>query len=120
MPLHAPLQRRAAERNPLIERDVVSDLRRAADYNPHAVIDERPPPDSRAGMDFDSGQKPPQVRNEAPEQFQPPHPEAMRDPVAQNGMETGIAQRDLEPRPRRGVVRHDGANILGRPFEHGI
>ena len=67
VPLAVDLRRRvhrrrhAAQGNTLIERDIVADLRRLADDQGHAMIDEQPAADHRAGVDIDAGKEAPEV-----------------------------------------------------------
>src|SRR5690242_2100635 len=49
------IERRAAERHALVNRAAVADLRRLADNDAHAVIDEHARANLRAGMDLDAG-----------------------------------------------------------------
>jgi hypothetical protein len=47
----------AAERDTLVEGDMVADDRRFADHNSHTMVDEEATADLSAGMDFDAGDK---------------------------------------------------------------
>ena len=47
----------AAERDALVERDVVADDRRLADDHAHAVVDEEALADGGAGVDLDAGEE---------------------------------------------------------------
>ena len=55
----------AAERDLMIEVDVVADHGGLADHHAHAVIDHESAPDLRGGMDFDAGQPSRDMRREA-------------------------------------------------------
>src|SRR3990170_3251469 len=50
-----------AERDPVIQRAVISNLGRFTDHDAHAVIDEKPPPDLRARMNLYAGQPAPHL-----------------------------------------------------------
>ena len=77
---------RAAERHPLVERDVVADVRRLTDHDARAVIDEQPVADPCGGMNL--------------------------DPVsARVSIEMSAAERAR--RRRRGRVRRDGRTARG-------
>ena len=119
MALHAALQRRAAQGHALIERDVVADDSGAADDDAHAVIDEQAAADYRTGMDFDAGEEASDMGHEAADQFKPAAPQEMREAVQDDGVETGVAQHDFEPRARGRVMRHDRADVFRHPREHG-
>ena len=56
---------RAAERHALGQVAVVADDRRLADDDAHAVVDEEPLADLRAGVDLDAGEAPAEVRDQA-------------------------------------------------------
>ena len=45
----------ATERDALVDQNIVADLRRLANHDPHAVIDEKAAPDFGAWVNFDSG-----------------------------------------------------------------
>jgi hypothetical protein len=47
------LETGAAERHALVQGHVVADLRRLADHDPHAVVDEHAGPDARARVYLD-------------------------------------------------------------------
>ena len=72
------VERRAAERDALVDRAVVADLGRLADHDAHAVVDEDAPADLRARMDLDAGEEARQVRDEAPHPVQAVRPAPVR------------------------------------------
>src|SRR3954469_23811615 len=49
------VQAAAPERDVVVEHHVVADLGGLADDDAHAVVDEEPPADGRAGVDLDAG-----------------------------------------------------------------
>lgn len=53
---------RAAERDAVIERDILANHRRLTDHNPGAMVDEKPPADFCARMYVDIGEKPAKPR----------------------------------------------------------
>src|SRR5262249_22848060 len=99
---------RSAERDALIERHVIADLGRLADDGAHAVIDENPLSDDRTRMNFDPRQPAAQMRNEPREHGEISLPETMRQAMDEDGMNAGIGQQDLEPRPGGRIALHDG------------
>ena len=44
----------ATQGDAMVERAVIADLGGFPDHHPHAVIDEKAPPDAGTGMDFDA------------------------------------------------------------------
>ena len=66
-------ERGASEGHALIEGAVVPDLSRLADHDAHPMIDENALADACAGVNFDAGQHPTDMRGEPPgEQPEPP------------------------------------------------
>src|SRR4029079_2165824 len=100
MPLAALLSC-SPKRHPLKERDIITDLSRLADHDPHAMIDEESDPDAGRGMNFDPRQPTGGLRNGARHEgdtggFQP-----MSEAVGHQGMKPGIRENDLERAGRR-------------------
>ena len=54
----------SAQRDSLVEGDVVADDGGFADYGAHAMVDEEAAADFRAGMNFDSGEQARDLRRE--------------------------------------------------------
>ena len=54
----------AAQGHALVEQNVVADFGGLADHHAHAVVDEEPAADRRAGMDLDARQGAAELRNE--------------------------------------------------------
>ena len=52
------LEAGAAERDALVDENVVADFRGLAHHDAHPVVDEQATADFSAGMDFDSGNEP--------------------------------------------------------------
>src|SRR6185503_19639039 len=100
------LQAGAAERHALVEGHVVADLRRLADHDPHAVVDEHAAPDARARVYLDAREEPRHVRDEPRRDPPSGAPETVRQPVKGEGVNAGITEHDLEPAPRRRVPLH--------------
>ena len=111
----------ATERHALIKRAVVADEGSFADDNPHAVIDEDAPAEDGARMDFDSGEKADDLREEAREQFPALHPQPVIDSVGNARVESGIAKQDTERRRCCRITLEDGLDVFpnSREKAHG-
>ena len=70
----------AAERDVLVDGDVVADLGGLADHG-EAVIDEEALADLRAGMDVDRGQEAREMVDQPGEEIEPPFAQPVRDAV---------------------------------------
>ena len=103
---------RPAERDALVQRDVVTDLRRLADHDPHAVIDEDAPADRRRGVDVDAGQEAAQVADDPRRELDAATPEPVRHAIQHERVHAGIRQHHLEARTRRGVALEDDLDVL--------
>src|SRR5882672_8565870 len=104
----ALVPRRAAERDAVIERAVIADLRRLADDYAHAMVDEKTPPDRSAGMNLDAGQPARQMGNEPRQPSQPHAPQEMGQAVRQRGVKPGVASNYFPSVPgSRVTVEHD-------------
>src|SRR3972149_9773949 len=106
------------ERDPLIERRVVADLRGLADHHAHAVVDEHPPADGRAGMDFDPGDPAAEMRGRAPKPPQAAHPEPMGELVQGQRVQPGIAGEHLPRVARRRIALEYACDVFTQMLEH--
>ena len=105
------LQRRAAERDALIDRHVVTDDGRAADNHAGAVVNEKPPADRRAGMNIDPGRPMHELGDESRENRDLLLPERVNDAMDRDRVEAGIRQQDVEPSLGGGVALNGRAQI---------
>ena len=107
-------QRGAAQGHALIKRAIVADFGGLADDDAHAVIDKQPPADVSAGMNFDPGKEPPEMRYEASGEQPAVPPQPMADAVKQQRVKPRVAQHDLEPRAGGGVASQGRVNFLAQ------
>ena len=115
----ALVPRRAAERDAVVERAVVADFRRLADHDPHAVVDEHPPPDRGAGMDLDAGQEAAPVREPAGEPAKVGAPQAVHDhAMPDERVQAGVARQDFPRRAGGRVAVEDDADVFAESVEH--
>ena len=99
---------RAAERDALIDRAAVADLRGFADDDARAVIDEDALADASRRMDLDLRQKARDVGEKAREQRNPGAIERVIDAMRDERVKTRIREDDVEP-AARGRVALDAA-----------
>src|SRR5262249_53915641 len=90
---------------------------RLADHDPHAMVDEETAADRGAGMDLDAGRDPADMRQEAARQPPVGAPQPVGQAIDHEGMEAGIAQHDLGPRPGGGVPRQNAVNVVAELLE---
>ena len=62
---------RAAERDALIQRDVIADFARFADNHAHGMVDEETTADLRGGVNFHARHKTGELARNARQTFQP-------------------------------------------------
>lgn len=103
---------RSAEKNTLVNDDVIFDDGGFSDHDTHAMVDKDPPADSGGRMNFDAGDEPRQIRKEARRKAQMPVPQAMENAVKPKGMKAGVAEEDIQARQSRGIVGHRGRDVL--------
>src|SRR6185503_19972687 len=106
------------ERDALVNRHVVADLRRLADHHTHAVIDESAPADLRPRMGLDPGEEPAKVADEARQRGELALPQPMRQPVDENRVKTRIRNRLFPRRPRRRIALEDCLDIFFKRLPH--
>jgi hypothetical protein len=119
MPLGALLELGAAERDALVDGAVVADLRRLADDDTHAVVDEDTPADLRAGVDLDAGEETRQMRGDAAEPRKAGEPASTRPAVHEDRMQARITGQHLPSPARSGVALTDAGDVFSEAVEHG-
>jgi hypothetical protein len=82
------------------------------------MVDEEAPPDGRAGMNFDAGQKAAELRDQARKQGHIPLIQEMREPVQENGMKTRIAEQHFGHTFGGGIALEDRLYLLSDLSEH--
>src|SRR5579884_2696540 len=97
----------------LIECDVIANLTRFANDDPHPVIDEEAATDARAGMNLDSSYPAIQMRDQAGYDRNAQYVQSMSQPMEQQRMQPGIGEQNLQQIGSRGVTLKYNLNILG-------
>mgnify|MGYP001820787320 FL=1 len=106
------LQAGAAQRHPLVEHDVIADLGRFADYDTHAVVDDKPATDGRPWMDLDAGDGATRLADQPCEKRMPPSPQPVGKSVHRYRMESGIQEQHFGDTSRRRVAVEDGLDVF--------
>ena len=92
---------------------VIADLRRLADHDPHAVVDEEPIADRRARVDLDAGERASDVGDEAGQQRHPALAQRVGQPVELPGVKARVGENDFQVAGGRRVPVPGGLNIAG-------
>src|SRR5262245_18034803 len=109
--------RDAAEGDTLIEGHIVPELRRLADHQTGAVVDEQPVADGGAGMDVDAGQHPSKMRDDPPHKAPAAAPEPVPAPIEDQSVKTRIGKGDLQPGPGCGVPGDHAIDVVANVLE---
>ncbi len=100
----------AAEGYIMKQDTVVSDIGRLADYQAGAVVNEKPLPDFRPGVNLQTGQQADDLGKQARKKWDTKIPEKMIYPVRKDGVKSGIKQKLYIPRRR--VIAIDRFNVF--------
>ena len=92
----AALFTRAAERDALIQRDVIADFARFADDHAHGVVDEETAADFRGGVNFHARHETSELARDARQAFQAVVPQPMLDDMAPTSMQARIREPNDE------------------------
>ena len=103
---------RAAQGDPVIQGDVIANLRSLADDHTGAMINEQSASDGGAGMDIDIGDPAGDKRHPARQQFPVLAPESVRHPVHEYGVDARISKQNLQPRTRGRIAIEHTVDIL--------
>ena len=94
----------AAQSHALVESHVIANAGCFTNHHAQAVIDEQAPPDLGAGMDFNSGKKTRDLREQSRQQEKAMSPKPVIDAIKPDRMQAGVAQENFEARAGRGIV----------------
>ena len=92
----AALFTRAAERDALIQRDVIADFARFADNHTHGVVDEETATDFRSRVNFHARHETSELARDARQAFQAVVPQPMLNDVAPTSMQARIREPNDE------------------------
>src|SRR5690606_26469694 len=88
----------------LVDGAVIAHDGGLADDDAESVVDEDPPADLRAGMDFDAGEHAAQVRDESSRPQPAAAPQSVGQAVHEDGVQTRVAGEDFESAAGRRVA----------------
>src|SRR5690606_16071430 len=106
----------AAERDTLIDRDVVADLGSLTDHG-ESMIDEQVTADLRARVDIDGRQPAAQMIDQPRQKIELTSEQPVRNAMKRKRPDAGV-EEDFRSRARRGVASTDGVQIGNQPIEH--
>jgi hypothetical protein len=76
------------------------------------MVDEEPLADSGSGMNFNACQEATEVRKKTSQELEPVLPKKVGDAVEPQGMESRIAEDNIQRAPRRWVFGENRFNIF--------
>src|SRR5579871_1038804 len=110
----------AAQGDPLIEQDIVTDLGGFPDHYAHSMVDKEPAANGGPRVNFDAGEETAYLGNEARQQGNTPAIQFMGKTVRQNGMEAGVAEKDLDDRFGGGIFAEDSLELFPNGSKHTV
>lgn len=102
----------AAERDIVVKSDVVADFGGFADNDSHAVVYKKSFADSGSGMNFDAGEKTPDLRDNPRGEAKVAFPKVMRKAVDENRVQPGRQQNRFGSVAGGRIPGDDGINVL--------
>src|SRR5579872_4587085 len=108
----------AAERDALIEQNVVPDFGGLADYDARTVVDEETAADGSAGMDLDSGEKAAELGDHPRDEGDAPAVEPMGKAMGQDGVEARVTEKDFNDALGRRVFPENGVDLFPDGAKH--
>ena len=104
----------AAQGDPVVKQAVVADLGGLPDDDAHAVVDDQPPADLRAGVDLNAGQLPGSAGSPAgPGRTAGAGRESGNPVVDEDGVHARVQQKNLQSAPGGRVAGADRPQGLG-------
>ena len=98
--------------HPLVNGDVVSNFRGLADDDAQAVVDKKAVSDFGPRMNLDGRKKAHHVGKPTSQELESLIPQPMVEAVPKDGMDAGVAEKDLPGVSGRGVTLLRNGNIL--------
>jgi hypothetical protein len=103
----------------MIQKAVLAHFGRFADHHAHAVVYEEPLGDFCSRVNFDSGHKPIDLRNQPCRELEFMPPQKVRDPMPRNRVQSRVGKH-LPPIARGGIVLEYCIPIGSEVIEHLI
>lgn len=108
----------ASQGHPLVEGNIISDLRSLADDGTHPVVNEESPADSCAWMNLNAGEVAVDLGNEPGGHAKPTGPKPVRQTMGDDRVEAGIKQQHLERAAGRRIALQRRLNICANRVEY--
>jgi len=109
---------RTAQRDALVHQYVIADLRCLAYHDAHAMVDEEPSSDRRARMDFDPGEEPADLGDQARQQRNPGFVKPVGEPVGHDSVKPRIAEQDFDHATRSRIIAENSIDLFPEVPEH--
>ena len=93
----------APQGHALVKEAVVPDHGSLADDDAHSVVNDQPPPNGRAGVDFDAGAVPGVLGNPAGQEMPVMEVQPVGRPVPKHSVDAWVQKENLQLAPGRGV-----------------
>jgi hypothetical protein len=103
---------RAAQRDALVEQNVVTDFGRLANDDAEAVVDKEALADLGAGVNFNARQQPSKVGHETSHDVQTLLVQTVRQTMEENSVQTGVTEQDFQAALGGRIFPLDGLNVL--------
>ena len=107
----------ATERHALIDGAVIADLGGFANHHAHAVIDDEPAANARAGVNFNAGEEACPMRDPAPQPLEAVRPAPVGRPVHRQGVQAGVTGEHLPGRSGGRITFEDAADVFSQTGE---
>src|SRR5215469_8412155 len=102
----------------LVEENVVADFGGLSNDDAHTVIDEEAAADRSARMDLDTCKEAADLGDDARRERNAPAVQLMRQPVREDGVKTGIAEKDLDDTFRGRILAKDSIDLFPNGSKH--
>ena len=109
-----------AQRDSLINQNIITDLRRLTNDHAHTMVNEKAPSDLGPRMNLNTRQKSGNLRNESRDQIKAFAVEPMRQPVQQNRVKARITKNDFQHALRGRIFPEDGRQLLANRGDRSL
>jgi hypothetical protein len=111
VPLGAFVERRAAQGNALVNGAAIANFSRFTHHHAHRMVKENLFANNGTGMNFNTGKKTRDVRNETPQPLEVMTPAPMCPPVQHQRMQTGVAGENFPAAACSRVALKNALNV---------
>jgi hypothetical protein len=109
---------RSAKNHPLVHEDIIPNLSCLSDDHSSTVVNKELPADFGSGVDFNTGQETANLGKEASQKAELVPPEKMSRAMKPQGMQSWIAEDDLQHTSRCRVFSKNRLNVFPNGLKH--